>query len=107
MRLRVLLLLTLLPTVHAQPTFTLEQVLSSPFPSNLTAAKSGSRVAWVFDSKGVRNVWAADGPEFSNPRQLTHYTADDGQPIAGLQLTPDGKTVVFARGIELKREKEI
>ena len=107
MRLRVLLLLTLLPTVHAQPTFTLEQILSSPFPSGLTAAKSGNRVAWVFDSKGVRNVWVAEGADFaSTARQVTHYNADDGMPIASLKLTPDGKTILFARGSELNEEKE-
>ena len=27
--------------------------MSSPFPSELVAAKQGSRVAWVFDAKGV------------------------------------------------------
>ena len=44
--------------------FTVEQVMSSPFPDNLTAASHGERIAWVFDAKGVRNVWVADGPDF-------------------------------------------
>ena len=107
MFLRLLLLIALAPSAFAQTTFTVEQVLSSPFPSGLTAAKSGSRAAWVFNSKGVRNVWVADGPDFAaTARQVTHYTADDGMPIASLQLTPDGKTIVFARGSELNEEKE-
>ena len=90
----------------AQSPFTLEQVLSSPFPTGLTAA-SGSRVAWVFDAKGVRNVWVADGPDFAHTaRQVTQYTADDGQPIASLRLTPDGKTVVYALGSELNASQE-
>jgi dipeptidyl aminopeptidase/acylaminoacyl peptidase len=92
----------------AQSPFTLEQVMSSPFPSELTAAAHGSRVAWVFDAKGVRNVWVADGPDFVHTaRQLTHYSADDGQPIAGLRLTPDGKTAVYALGSELNDSQEI
>ena len=99
MLLRLLLLFALAPAAFGQGDFTLERILSAPFPSGLTAAKSGSRVAWVFDTKGVRNVWVADGPTFaSTARQITRYNADDGMPIASLQLTPDGKTVVFARG---------
>ena len=81
--------------------------MSSPFPSELMAAVHGSRVAWVFDAKGVRNVWVADGPDFIHTaRQLTHYSADDGQPIASLRLTPDGKTAVYALGSELNDAQE-
>ena len=85
-----------------QSRFTVEQVLSSPFPGNLVAAAQGSRVAWVFNAKGIRNVWVADGPDLVHTaRPLTHYSADDGQPIASLRLTPDGKTVLYALGSEL------
>jgi dipeptidyl aminopeptidase/acylaminoacyl peptidase len=90
-----------------QSSFTLEQVMSSPFPSELVAATHGSRVAWVFDAKGVRNVWIADGPDFARTaRQITHYNADDGQPIASLRLTPDGKVVLYALGSELNSAQE-
>lgn len=98
----LLLLLILSPLAWAQAPFTLEQVMSFSFPSALVSAKHASRVAWVFDAKGVRNVWVADGPDFVHrARQLTHYTSDDGQPIASLRLTSDGKTVVYALGSEL------
>ena len=80
-------------------TFTLEQVLSSQFPYGLVAASHAPRIAWVFDAKGARNVWVADGPNF-DARQVTHYSGDDGNPIASLRLTPDGRTVVFVRGTE-------
>ena len=79
--------------------FTLEQVMSSPFPSGLVAALHADRVAWAFNARGVRNVWVADGPEFTG-RQVTHYGTDDGEPIASLQSTPDGRTLVYARGSE-------
>ena len=79
--------------------FTLEQVLSSPFPYGLTAAAHAPRIAWVFNFKGARNIWIADGPSFA-ARQVTHYTGDDGMPIASLRLTPDGRTIVFVRGTE-------
>ena len=93
--------------VSAQSPFTLEQVMSSPFPTELVAAAHGSRVAWVFDAKGVRNVWVANGPDFTHTaRAVTHYNADDGQPIVSPRLTPDGKTVVYALGSELNDDKE-
>lgn len=84
--------------VHAA-TFTLGQVLSSPFPSGLIAAQHAARIAWVFNAKGARNVWIADGPNFA-ARQVTHFTGDDGIPIASVRITPDGSTVVFVRGSE-------
>lgn len=88
-------------TVSAQNhNFTLEQVMSSPFPSDLAAARQAPRIAWVFDSKGERNVWTADAPGFE-ARQITHYQGDDGQQIVSVRLTPDGRTVVFVRGSEL------
>ena len=80
-------------------TFTIEQVLSSPFPANLVAASHAGRIAWVFDSKGARNIWVADPPNYV-ARQVTQYSGDDGQPIASLRITPDGRTLVFARGSE-------
>jgi dipeptidyl aminopeptidase/acylaminoacyl peptidase len=79
--------------------FTLEQVMSSPFPSNLTAAAKSGRIAWVFNAKGASNVWVADAPDFA-ARQVTHFNDDDGQPLASLRITADGRTVVFARGSE-------
>src|SRR5271154_6015321 len=106
---RVLLLccLSFLCSAQTAPQpFTLEQVLSSPFPTNLVAAGNSGRIAWVFAAKGERNVWIADAPNFA-ARQVTHYTGDDGMPIAALQLTPDGKTVVYARGTEANEKGEI
>jgi dipeptidyl aminopeptidase/acylaminoacyl peptidase len=89
-----------------QSGFTLEQVLSSPFPTNLVAAQKAGRVAWVFSSKGANNAWVATAPDFQ-ARQVTHYTGDDGLPLASLRLTPDGKTVVYARGTEVNSAGEV
>ena len=83
----------------AAANFTLEQVMSSPFPTNLVAASHSPRVAWVFNAKGVRNVWVADAPDFA-ARQITHYDSDDGVPIASLRITTDGRTLVYVRGSE-------
>ena len=106
-QLSVALFFSLATLSFAQSPFTLEQVLTSPFPSELVSASSGSRVAWVVDLKGMRNVWIADGPDFTHTaRQVTHYVEDDGQPIASLRLTPDGKTVLYVRGSELNDAQE-
>jgi dipeptidyl aminopeptidase/acylaminoacyl peptidase len=86
--------------------FTLEQVMSSPFPSNLVAAKRRGRVAWVFNAKGVRNLWIADAPDFA-AKQVTHYSDDDGVPIASLRITPDGRTLVYVRGSELNESGRV
>jgi dipeptidyl aminopeptidase/acylaminoacyl peptidase len=92
-----------LPVAYLAEGFTIEQVLGAPFPYGLTSAAHAPRVAWVFDNKGERNIWVADTPDFV-PRQVTHYKGDDGQPIASVRLTPDGKTVVYARGSETNKE---
>jgi dipeptidyl aminopeptidase/acylaminoacyl peptidase len=76
--------------------------MGAPFPYGLTSASHAPRVAWVFDNKGERNIWVAEAPDFM-PRQVTHYKGDDGQPIASVKLTPDGKTVVYARGTEVSK----
>ncbi|MFN7944954.1 MAG: prolyl oligopeptidase family serine peptidase [Blastocatellia bacterium] len=77
--------------------FTIEQVLSAPFPENLVAAPKGERIAWTFNHQGKRNVWFAEGPDFK-ARQLTQYNNDDGQEITQLSFTADGKYVVYVRG---------
>ncbi len=77
--------------------FTLEQVRSYPFPSGLTAAPAGQRIAWAFDERGHRNVWVAEGPGFT-ARRLTGYDRDDGQEITSLSLSADGAWVVYVRG---------
>jgi len=94
----------LLPVYCFCEAFTIEQVLSAPFPSGLTSAAHTPRVAWIFDNKGERNIWVADPPDFV-PRQVTHYKGDEGQQIASVRLSPDGKTIVYARGTELNKEE--
>jgi dipeptidyl aminopeptidase/acylaminoacyl peptidase len=77
--------------------FTVNQVRSYPFPNELTAAATGSRVAWAFNERGRRNIFVAEGPTFS-ARQLTHYDRDDGQELSSVAVSADGKWVVYVRG---------
>ncbi|HWN98801.1 MAG TPA: prolyl oligopeptidase family serine peptidase [Blastocatellia bacterium] len=86
--------------------FSLEQVLSSPFPSDLIASKSGDKLGWVFDHLGKRNLWVAEAPAFKG-RQLTRYDKDDGQEITEPVFSPDGGWVAYVRGGPPNSEKEI
>jgi len=81
----------------AQQAFTLEQVLSAPFPSDLTAAKNTPRIAWVLDEQGKRNIYVAEAPDFK-ARRLTSYQEEDGQELSGLEFSADANTIVFTRG---------
>ena len=81
----------------AQTPFTLEQILSAPFPSAPVASPTGGKVAWVYNARGVRNVWVAEPPAYRG-HSVTAYTEDDGQEIAELQWTPDSREIVYVRG---------
>ncbi len=95
---RVFLLLAAACAAAAQPAaFTLDQVLGAPFPSSLTAAPSGGKLAWVSNARGVRNILVAEPPRYE-PRKITAYTADDGQDLSDLQWTPDSSSIVYVRG---------
>ncbi len=90
-------LLILVSRASAQKPFTLEQVLSAPFPADLSAAKKGNRIAWTLNQEGRRNIWVAEGPSFAT-RQLTKYDEDDGQELSGVNFSADGNTIVYVRG---------
>jgi dipeptidyl aminopeptidase/acylaminoacyl peptidase len=77
--------------------FTLEQVMSAPFPTDLTAAPKGGAVAWVLDQQGARNIWVAEAPAYKG-RRITNYNADDGQEIDQITWSPDGRSLIFVRG---------
>jgi dipeptidyl aminopeptidase/acylaminoacyl peptidase len=93
-------------TGQSHPPFTIEQVLSAPFPYELIAAPSGARVAWVQNDRGVRNVWSAEAPEYRG-RPVTAYREDDGQELSSLGFSPDGRAIVYVRGGPPNREGEI
>ncbi len=102
----LLILSTLLsPTTGAQ-SFTLEQVMSSAFPVELTASPAGDRLAWLANAEGRRDVWGAEAPGWE-PRALTSYGSDDGRELSGLAFTPDGSHLVYSRGSAPNRDGEL
>lgn len=99
-------MLTLLPLVDLLgQSFSIEDVLSAPFPSDMVAAPNGSQVAWVRNNRGVRNIWVADGPNYDG-RKATSFDKDDGQLINSLHFTADGKSLVYVRGGSPNRRGE-
>jgi dipeptidyl aminopeptidase/acylaminoacyl peptidase len=88
--------------------FTIEQVLSFSFPetTSLVASPTSDRVAWVANTKGLRNIWGAEAPGWT-ARQITHYTLDDGQEIGDVEFSGDGGLLVYVRGGAPNRDNEL
>jgi dipeptidyl aminopeptidase/acylaminoacyl peptidase len=86
--------LTQAPDAQAAPV-SIEEVMQAPYPSNLVASTKGNSVAWVFDTKGCRNIWVAQG---AHARQITAYTLDDGFDIGDLAWSADESLVAYVRG---------
>ena len=101
------LLAPLVPSAAAaQSPYSVEDILSAPFATDLIAAPAGAAFAWVRYDRGARNLWVAEGPEYVG-RQLTNWTEDDGQDLSQLRFTSDGRQVVFVRGGGPNRSGEI
>ncbi len=98
---RLLLATVVLACVAGAKTFTLEQVLSAPFPSGLIASSSGEKVAWILNEHGARNIWVASAPDWKGVR-VTAYKEDDGTDLGQIHWTPDSKSVVYVRGGDLE-----
>jgi dipeptidyl aminopeptidase/acylaminoacyl peptidase len=81
--------------------FTIEQALSAPYNSDLSAAPSHGRLTWESNIGGRRNLWVAEpapnGKGYVS-RQITHYGEDDGQEINSPQWTPDAANIIYVRG---------
>src|SRR5207237_9228410 len=81
---------------HAQQAFTLDQVMSAPFPEGLVAAPAGGSVAWVFNDRGARNISVAAPPDYRG-RALTNYPDDDAQQTTDLGWPPHAQASVPVR----------
>ena len=81
----------------ARGSFTVDQVMSAPFASELTAAPSNPIVAWLENEQGKRNIWVARSPDWKGHR-ITDFAKDDGQKIAELAWAPDSSYLLFVRG---------
>ncbi|MEM7374867.1 MAG: prolyl oligopeptidase family serine peptidase [Bacteroidota bacterium] len=88
-----------LQSTYAQSSLTVEEILSSPFPTHLTASPTSNQFAWVYNEEGVRNIYLASTRSLSKQaKALTDYQEDDGQEISQLVFTPDSKQLLYVRG---------
>ncbi len=90
----------LLLAAALSPAATLEQYLSAPFASELTASPGGGKIAWILNEQGARNVWVAAAPDYKG-RRLTSYKADDGQDLGEIAWSHDGRSLLYTRGGDL------
>ncbi len=84
--------------------FTIADVMQAPYPTSLVAAPKGNGAAWVFNAKGVRNIWVVD-PASGAARQVTDYRSDDGFDIGELTWSPDTRLFAYVRGQTLEDGK--
>nr|MCS5660946.1 hypothetical protein [Dehalococcoidia bacterium] len=52
-------------TLLVGQSFSVADVLSAPFPSNLVSTTDGEMLAWIFNQEGKRNIWVAEGSDFT------------------------------------------
>ena len=94
----------------------IDTLMATPFPTDLVAAPTGGRIAWVSSNSGVHNILVTDtSPLTTGPlagridhqwRAATTYKGDDGLWITDLNWTSDGKTIVYVRGDGANRQGE-
>jgi dipeptidyl-peptidase-4 len=77
--------------------FSIEDVLSPPFPVEMVSAQQADRIAWIAFERGMRNVYTAEAPNFE-PVALTRWMEDLGHDLTDLAISRDGGVVVFVRG---------
>jgi dipeptidyl aminopeptidase/acylaminoacyl peptidase len=91
---------------QAVETFTLEQVLSSPFPADLVAARDEGAFAWTQNDRGRRSLWVARAPDY-RAQAVFRDESDQGQELTQLSFGPRAAHVVFVRGGGPNRAGEI
>jgi dipeptidyl aminopeptidase/acylaminoacyl peptidase len=75
----------------------MEDYIAPAFPSDLVANHAGNAVAWVFNEKGIRNIYIGQ-PQNNKYQALTQFTMDDGIEINSLQFSPNDDILYYVRG---------
>lgn len=93
----ILTLLTAPVSPLAGQGFSIEDILSPPFPVEMVSARAVDQLAWIAFERGMRNVYTATAPDFA-PVALTHWMEDRGHDLTDIAISDDGEVVVFVRG---------
>jgi len=97
----IILLITCLvfgyPDKVKSQSYKLEDILATPFVSNLIASVNDENILFTVSEKGVRNVYRASAPSYKLEK-LTAFDEDDGQEITSLTISADGHWAVFVKG---------
>jgi dipeptidyl aminopeptidase/acylaminoacyl peptidase len=82
----------------------LADVLSAPFPTDLTASPVDGRVVWVSNEKGVRNIMLAERKSDASfaTRALTTNTRDNGYELDDLKWADGGTALAYTGGGSLE-----
>jgi len=102
----ILLAASLGATAQQTKSFTLEEILSSPFPADLVSAPGEGAFAWTQNERGLRSLWVAWAPEY-RARALFRDERDEGQELTQLAFGPGAAAIVFVRGGAPNRSGDI
>lgn len=80
---------------HPATAFSMDDILSAPYISHLSASADGHALAWTTHIRGARNLFVAIGGKME---QVTHYSDDDGQEVYDPQFLAGNEGVVYERG---------
>ncbi|WP_034833858.1 prolyl oligopeptidase family serine peptidase [Endozoicomonas numazuensis] len=75
----------------------LDEYLGFTFAQNMVSARHKDRLVWIRTTKGIRNLFIASAPGY-DPAQVSAWREDDGQMISGLQISDEGRYLLFIRG---------
>ena len=76
---------------------TIAPFLSPASPLTLASARKADRIAWMVYDRGLRNVYTAAAPDFRAVR-VTNFLRDDGTDLTDVEVSDDGRIIVFVRG---------
>ncbi|PZP46436.1 MAG: hypothetical protein DI598_12090 [Pseudopedobacter saltans] len=75
----------------------LEEISNYQTITELASSESNGNLSWASAYKGNRNLYVAKYPNY-NAEAVTFFTEKEEQEISNIQLSKDGKYVVFVRG---------
>ncbi len=83
----------------------LENILSAPYSSDLAKSQNGNYLAWVTNSRGVREIFAHDVIN-NQTNKFFSSGEDSGMVIGNLTISNDGQQVFFNYGSAPNRHGE-